>query len=102
MSQKWKKEARNEGVGLVEGVPFHRRVGWAGPTMQGRGTVQVISLKKSQLLFNISYNGLTEVNIFYAALQIKGLWEFEYKCLVPIYVFPEMKLHCLVISKAEL
>ncbi len=26
----------------------------------------------------------------------------QYKCLVPIYVFPEMKLRGLVISKTEL
>ncbi len=33
-------------------------------------------------------------------MQIKGRW--EYICLVPIYVLPEMKLHRLVISKTEL
>jgi hypothetical protein len=26
----------------------------------------------------------------------------QYKCLVPIYVFPEMKLHTLIISQTEL
>jgi hypothetical protein len=38
------------------------------------------------------------------ALQMKseGLVRNQYKCLVPIYVFPEMKLHGLVISKTEL
>ncbi len=39
------------------------------------------------------------------ALQMKGRWErvrIQYKCLVPIDVFPEMKLQGLVISKTEL
>jgi hypothetical protein len=29
------------------------------------------------------------------------LVRIRYKCLVPIYVFPEMKLHGLIISKTE-
>jgi hypothetical protein len=32
----------------------------------------------------------------------EGLGRIQYKCLVPIYVFPEMKLCSLVISKTEL
>jgi hypothetical protein len=32
----------------------------------------------------------------------KGSARIQYKCLVPIYVFPEMKLRGLVISKTEL
>jgi hypothetical protein len=32
----------------------------------------------------------------------KGPVRIQYKCLVRIYVFPEMKLLCLVISKTEL
>jgi hypothetical protein len=32
----------------------------------------------------------------------EGPLRIQYKCLVPIYVFPEMKLCSLVISKAEL
>jgi hypothetical protein len=32
----------------------------------------------------------------------EGLVRIQYKCLVPIYVFPEMKLPGLVISKGEL
>jgi hypothetical protein len=32
----------------------------------------------------------------------EGLVRIQYKCLVPIYVFPEMKLIGLVISKTEL
>ncbi len=32
----------------------------------------------------------------------EGLVRIQYKCLVPIYVFPEMKLCSLVISKTEL
>jgi hypothetical protein len=31
----------------------------------------------------------------------EGLVRIQYKCLVPIYVFPEMKLPGLFISKAE-
>jgi hypothetical protein len=31
---------------------------------------------------------------------MKGRWEFNIcKCLVPIYVLPEMKLHVLALSK---
>ncbi len=33
--------------------------------------------------------------------QMKGV-RIQYKCLVPIYLFPEMKLRCLIISKTEL
>jgi hypothetical protein len=33
------------------------------------------------------------------ALQMKDLGKIQYKCLLPIYVFPEVKLHSLVISK---
>jgi hypothetical protein len=32
----------------------------------------------------------------------EGPVRIQYKCLVPIYVFPEMKLRSLVISKTEL
>jgi hypothetical protein len=32
----------------------------------------------------------------------EGLVRIQYKCLVPIYVFPEMKLRSLVISKTKL
>ncbi len=32
----------------------------------------------------------------------EGLVRIQYKCLVPIYVFPEMKLCSLIISKREL
>jgi hypothetical protein len=32
----------------------------------------------------------------------EGPVRIQYKCLVPIYVFPEIKLHGLVISKTEL
>ncbi len=32
----------------------------------------------------------------------EGPVKFQYKCLVPIYVFPEMKLRNLVASKTEL
>jgi hypothetical protein len=32
----------------------------------------------------------------------EGPVKIQYKCLVPIYVFPEMKLRGLVISKTEL
>jgi hypothetical protein len=32
----------------------------------------------------------------------EGPVRIRYKCWVPIYVFPEMKLCCLVISKTEL
>jgi hypothetical protein len=32
---------------------------------------------------------------------MKGCWESKIKCLVPIYVFPERKLHGLVISKTD-
>jgi hypothetical protein len=32
----------------------------------------------------------------------EGPVRIQYKCLVPIYVFPEMKLHGLVIYKTEL
>ncbi len=32
----------------------------------------------------------------------EGLVRIQYKCRVPIYVFPEMKLRGLVISKEEL
>ncbi len=31
----------------------------------------------------------------------EGPLRIQYKCLVPIYVFPEMKLQGLVISKIE-
>jgi hypothetical protein len=41
--------------------------------------------------------------IFVAACTAnEGLVRIQYKCLVPIYVFPEMKLCGLVISKTEL
>jgi hypothetical protein len=32
----------------------------------------------------------------------EGLVRIQYKCLVPIYIFPEMKLWSLLISKTEL
>jgi hypothetical protein len=32
----------------------------------------------------------------------EGPMRIQYKCLVPIYVFPEMKLCSLVLSKTEL
>ena len=32
----------------------------------------------------------------------EGPVRIQYKCLVPIYVFPEMKLRSLLISKTEL
>ncbi len=32
----------------------------------------------------------------------EGLVRIQYKCLVPIYVFQDIKLHGLVISKTEL
>jgi hypothetical protein len=32
----------------------------------------------------------------------EGPVRIQYKCLVPIYVFPEMKLSSLLISKTEL
>ncbi len=32
----------------------------------------------------------------------EGPMRIQYKCLVPIYVFPEMKLRRFVISKTEL
>jgi hypothetical protein len=32
----------------------------------------------------------------------EGPVKIQSKCLVPIHVFPEMKLRCLVISKTEL
>jgi hypothetical protein len=32
----------------------------------------------------------------------EGPVRIQYRCLVPIYVFPEMKLYSLVISKTEL
>jgi hypothetical protein len=38
----------------------------------------------------------------HAALQMKGRVRIPYKCLVPIYVFPEMKLRSLIISITEL
>jgi hypothetical protein len=36
------------------------------------------------------------------ALQNEGSVKIQFKCLVPIYVFPEMKLRGLLISKTEL
>ncbi len=39
-------------------------------------------------------------NLLYTANE--GLVRIQYKCLVPIYVFPEMKLQGLIISKTEL
>jgi hypothetical protein len=47
---------------------------------------------------------------FFSTLR-SGFWEYaankgpvriQYKCLDPIYIFPEMNLHSLVISKTEL
>ncbi len=32
----------------------------------------------------------------------EGPVEIQYKCLFPVYVFPEMKLRDLIISKTEL
>ncbi len=32
----------------------------------------------------------------------EGPMRIQYKCIVPIYVFPEMKLYGLIISKTEL
>ncbi len=32
----------------------------------------------------------------------EGMVKIQYKCLVPIYVFPEMKVYSLLISKTEL
>ncbi len=49
--------------------------------------------------------GLDEVlcpRIMASTLQMKGRWLGQYKCLVLIYVFPEMKLYRFVISKTEL
>jgi hypothetical protein len=40
------------------------------------------------------------INTAYTANE--GQERIQYKCLVSIYVFPEMKLHGLVISKTEL
>jgi len=37
-----------------------------------------------------------------STLQMRGRWESNNKCLVPIYVFTEMKLCSLLISKTEL
>jgi hypothetical protein len=36
-----------------------------------------------------------------AYTAIEGPVRIQCKCLVPIYVFPEIKLHGLVISKTE-
>ncbi len=38
----------------------------------------------------------------FCTLEMKGRVRIQYECLVPIYVFPDTKLHSLVISKAEL
>jgi hypothetical protein len=35
-------------------------------------------------------------------IENEGPVRIQYKCLVPIYVFPEMKLRGLVIPKTEL
>ncbi len=43
---------------------------------------------------------------FFIWVSMRCKWRagggIQYKCLLPIYVFPEMKLHGLIISKAEL
>jgi hypothetical protein len=50
----------------------------------------------------------TQINVLHFHRHIKkyaaneGLVRIQYECLVPIYVFPEMKLSGLVISKTEL
>jgi hypothetical protein len=40
------------------------------------------------------------IHLVYSANE--GPVRIQYKCLVPIYVFPKMKLHELVISKKKL
>ncbi len=42
------------------------------------------------------------VNTGYMYIANEGPVRIQYKCLVPIYVFPEMKLCSLVIAKTEL
>ncbi len=39
---------------------------------------------------------------FISCAENEGPVRIYYKCLVSIYVFPEMKLHTLVISKTEI
>jgi hypothetical protein len=43
-----------------------------------------------------------EVDPRFQGLDGEGPVRIQYKCLVPIYVFPEMKLRSLDISKTEL
>ncbi len=52
--------------------------------------------KKNSLFVNDRVAFLLPHRKWRAALRI------QYKCLVPIYVFPEMKLRSLLISKTEL
>jgi hypothetical protein len=49
--------------------------------------------------------GVVAVSVLQAnviALQMKMLVRIQYKCLVPIYLFPQKQLRGLVISKTEL
>jgi hypothetical protein len=55
-------------------------------------------------LFNIMYRIKLLLDVSFTRLLLtsnEGPVRIQYKCLVPIYVFPEMKLRCLVISKTE-
>jgi hypothetical protein len=49
-----------------------------------------------------TFSTIFAFNKFAAPLQTEGPVRIQYNCLVPIYVFPEMKLCSLVISKVEL
>jgi hypothetical protein len=40
-------------------------------------------------------------NLMQTCTAIEGLVRIQYKCMVPNYVFPEMKLSGLVISKTD-
>jgi hypothetical protein len=89
-------------------------MGWGGRRKWGR----LVTVAVRVVLFlgllslavgkghNNNYEDLSETEgkskemLFFTANE--GPVRIQYKCLVPVYVYPEMKLHGLVIFKSEL
>jgi hypothetical protein len=57
---------------------------------------QLMRCDHSAKIWNLQKKCLTSI-----WTSIEGLVRLQYKCLVPIYVFPEMKLRGILISKTE-
>jgi hypothetical protein len=65
--------------------------------------IQVVTTLLISLLHRMSKKGKDYHQIIISVYTAnEGLVRIQYKCLVPIHVFPEIKLCSLVISKTEL